>query len=132
MKKEELIRTIKFVLLSASAGIIQAGSFALFNEVLKLPGYWTCYLPSLLLSIIWNFTLNRKFTFKSANNVPKAMIQVLLFYCVFTPVTTILGNMLADSVNEYIILAVTMILNLTLEYIYDRFYVFKDSIDSAK
>lgn len=131
MERKEVVRTVKFALFSVSAGIIQTLSFTLLNEVFHL-GYWVCYLTALLLSIIWNFTLNRNLTFKSASNVPVAMLKVLLFYAVFTPVTTIGGDRLADSVNEYIILFCTMALNLILEYLYDRFYVFRDSIDTAQ
>ena len=127
---KELFRAIKFLLISISAGIIQIGSFTLFNEVFKW-NYWVGYLISLLLSIIWNFTINRRYTFKSANNVKIAMLLVLLFYAVFTPVSTILGN-LAESggVNEYIVLAVTMILNFVLEFIYTRYVVYRNSCDT--
>ena len=91
MKKDELLRTIKFTLFSISAGAVQLLSFTLMNELLNLP-YWPCYLTALILSVIWNFTLNRKFTFKSANNVPVAMLEVLGYYAVFTPLSTIFGN----------------------------------------
>jgi len=128
---KEFFRVLKFVLFSISAGVIEMVSFALMNELAGLP-YWPCYLTALVLSVLWNFTLNRKFTFKSANNVPKAMLLVALFYCVFTPVTTILGNYLAEDLmwNEYLVTIINMALNLSTEYLYDRFVVFKDSIDT--
>lgn len=85
--RKEMIRTIKFVLFSASAGIIQVLSFTLMEEVLHLE-HWISYLVSLVLSVLWNFTLNRKFTFYSANNVPIAMMKVAAFYLVFTPLST--------------------------------------------
>ena len=131
MKNKELLRTIKFVLLSASAGIIELAVFSLLNELIKWP-YWPCYLIALICSVVWNFTLNRRYTFQSANNVPLAMLKVFLFYCVFTPVTTILGNYLAEKCgwNEYLVTGLNMVLNLVTEYLYDRFYVFKDSIDT--
>ena len=131
-KKKEFIMMVKFVLFSISAGVIQAGSFALLNELVFKSGYWTQYLISVTLSVIWNFTLNRNFTFKSASNVPVAMIKTLLFYVVFIPVTTIGGEWLAPYVNEYIILGATMILNFVLEYLYQRYYVFKDSIETKE
>ena len=131
MKNKELLRTLKFVLLSASAGIIELAVFSLLNELIKWP-YWPCYLIALVCSVLWNFTLNRRYTFQSANNVPLAMLKVFLFYCVFTPVTTILGNYLAEKCgwNEYLVTGLNMALNLVTEYLYDRFYVFKDSIDT--
>ena len=133
MKKEkltELFRAAKFLLISVSAGIIQVGSFALLNEILKL-NYWFAYLTSLLLSIIWNFTINRRYTFKSANNIKVAMLLVLAFYAVFTPVSTVLGSLAEESgVNEYIVLAVTMLSNFLLEYLYTRYVVYRKSCDT--
>lgn len=130
-KSQEWIRILKFVLFSASAGIIQFGSFALLNE-LTTWRYWPCYLISLILSILWNFTFNRRFTFKSNANFTRAMLLVLAFYAVFTPVTTILGDWLAEDIqwNEYIVQIINMLLNLTLEYIYQRFVVYRNRIDN--
>ena len=96
MSKKEVIRSLKFLMFSASAGIIEIAAFSILNELTHW-SYWPCYLIALGLSVLWNFTLNRRYTFQSANNVPLAMVQVLGFYCVFTPVSTILGNYLADT-----------------------------------
>lgn len=130
-KKKEIVRVVKFALISASAGIIQLVSVTLLLEVAGLRYMWS-YLISLVLSVLWNFTINRKFTFKSANNVPIAMLKVAAFYCVFTPVTTLLGNYLVETQhwNEYVVQIINMALNLTTEYLYDRFFVFKNTIDT--
>ena len=130
-KNKELIRTIKFTLFSLSAGIIQIGSFTLLNEFTSLP-YWVCYLIALVLSVLWNFTLNRKFTFQSANNVPVAMFKVFLYYLVFTPLSTKLERIIVDEWhwNEYVATLINMTLNFVTEYLYDRFVVFRDSIDT--
>ena len=132
-RRKETARIIKFVLFSASAGIIELGSFTLLNELTKW-SYWPCYLIALILSVLWNFTLNRKFTFKSASNVPVAMAKIFAFYCVFTPVTTILGNYLAEELlwNEYIVTGINMALNISTEYLYDRFVVFRKTLDTNK
>lgn len=125
MKKESLLQMIKFTLFSISAGIIQAGSFALFIEALHWM-YWPAYLVALILSIIWNFTLNREYTFKSANNIPIAMAKLFGFYAIFTPLSTWLGH-LADTsgINEYIILGVTMLSNFVLEFSFCKFVIYK-------
>ena len=130
-KKKEFWRAVKFVLFSSSAGIIEIVAFALLNELLRLP-YWLSYLVALAASVLWNFTLNRKFTFQSANNVPKAMLQVALFYAVFTPLSTLLEHVLTEKLgwNEYLATAINMSLNLITEYLYDRYVVFRDSIDT--
>jgi putative flippase GtrA len=127
----EWIRVLKFVLFSASAGVIQFGSFALLNE-LTTWRYWPCYLISWILSILWNFTFNRRFTFKSNANITRAMLLVLAFYAIFTPVTTLLGDWLAEDLmwNEYIVQIINMLLNLSLEYLYQRFVVYKNRIDN--
>ena len=130
-KKAELLRSVKFLLFSVSAGLIEIVSFALLNELLGWP-YWPCYLIALILSVLWNFTLNRRYTFRSANNVPIAMAKVFLFYLVFTPASTLFGNWLAEDLmwNEYLVTAINMVLNFVLEFLYDRFYVFRGSIDT--
>ena len=158
-KKEKsnggFLQFVKFFLFSASAGIIQVVSFTFMNEVvIKLDffqslmqanstfakimqnEYGPMYLIALLLSVLWNFTFNRKFTFKSASNVPIAMLKVLAFYCVFTPVSTIIGNYFtarfADvSAINYIVLGCTMACNMITEFLYDKYVVFRDAINKA-
>lgn len=132
--KKEFIRSLKFVLFSISAGIIQVLSFTLMEEVFHVT-HWLSYLVSLILSVLWNFTLNRKFTFYSANNIPVAMLKVAVFYAVFTPLSTWWTAVLTGQRvgwNEYLVLAGTMIINFVTEYLYDRFVVFGKSIDTAK
>ena len=132
-RKKEVLRAAKFVLFSASAGIIQLGLFTVLNELAGW-SYWPCYLIALVASVVWNFTLNRKFTFKSANNVPKAMALVLGYYAVFTPLSTIFGNWLVESChwNEYLVTFLNMVLNLVTEYIYDRLVVYRGAVDTAR
>ena len=131
-QKKELWRTVKFIRCSASAGIIQAGSFAFLEEVVHLE-HWLCNLIALILSVLWNFTLNRKFTFCSANNVPIAMLKVAAFYAVFAPLSAWRMNYLTDiGWNEYVVQILTMLANFVLEYLYQRFFVFGKSLDTAK
>ena len=128
---KELIRAAKFTLFSISAGLIEIGSFTLFNELLHLP-YWLSYLTALVLSVLWNFTLNRKFTFKSAANVPVAMLKGAAYYAVFTPLSTMLEHVLTTRFgwNPYLATALNMLLNFTTEFLYQRFFVFGKSIDT--
>ena len=131
MDKKELIRTVKFTLFSISAGIIEIVLFTLLD---KFTGwtYWPKYLIALIASVIWNFTLNREYTFKSANNVPIAMIKVAIFYAIFTPVSTIAGNYLAENLewNDILVTLLNMLCNFVLEYLYDKYVVFRGSIDT--
>ena len=133
MDKKELIRTVKFTLFSISAGIIEIVLFTLLD---KFTGwaYWPKYLIALIASVIWNFTLNREYTFKSANNVPIAMIKVAIFYTIFTPVSTIVGNYLAENLgwNDILVTLLNMACNFILEYLYDKYVVFRGSIDTKK
>lgn len=132
--KKELLRSLKFVLFSISAGVIQVASFTLMEELLHWT-HWLAYLLSLVLSVLWNFTLNRKFTFCSASNVPVAMLKVAGFYLVFTPLSTWWTAVLTGAEvgwNEYLVLALTMIINFVSEYAFQRFVVFGKSIDTAK
>ena len=132
--KKEVLRTVKFVFFSISAGLIQVLSFTLLEEVVQLE-HWLSYLISLVLSVVWNFTLNRKFTFCSAGNVPIAMLKVAGFYAVFTPLSTWWTAALTGEAvgwNEYLVLAITMIANFVLEYLFERFFVFGKTLDTAK
>ena len=129
VNKKELIRALKFLLFSISAGVIQITSFAILEIFIK--SYWVPYLISLLLSIIWNFTLNRKYTFKSAANVPVAMAKVFGFYLVFTPVSTYLGDLAEGvGVNDFIILLLTMLANFVLEFLFCKFVVYRGQEDT--
>lgn len=129
---KELFRATKFTLFSISAGLVQIGSFTLMNE---LGGweYWVSYLISLVLSVLWNFTLNRKFTFKSAANVPIAMLKVAAYYAVFTPLSTLLEKYLTGiGWNEYLVTGINMLINFVTEFLYQRYFVFGKSVDSAE
>ena len=129
--KKQLWQAVKFTLFSISAGIIQIGSFALLE--LFIQDYWVPYLISLVLSILWNFTLNRRYTFKSAANVPVAMAKVFGFYLVFTPLSTYLGDLAEGAgVNDFVILAVTMLANFVLEYLFCKFVVYRGQEDTLE
>ena len=130
MNKHIMWQMVKFTLFSISAGVVQVVSFALFNELCDWR-YWPAYLTSLILSIIWNFTFNRKFTFKSAANVPLAMAKLFGFYAVFTPLSTWLGHLAETAgINDYIILIVTMLLNFVLEFLFCKFVIYRNQEDT--
>ena len=130
-KKKQIWQVIKFTLFSISAGLIQVGSFALLEIFIKT--YWIPYLTSLLLSIVWNFTLNRRYTFKSAANVPVAMAKVFGFYLVFTPLSTYLGSAAEGlGVNDFVILIVTMLANFVLEFLFCKFVVYRGKEDTLE
>lgn len=128
---KESARAIKFALFSISADVIELAAFSLLDTVTGWD-YWPCYLIALILSVLWNFTLNRQYTFRSAGNVPRAMALVAGFYCVFTPVSTVLGNYLAETLgwNGLAVTVLNMAANFVLEYLYDRFFVFGKSLDT--
>ena len=132
MKENKNIwQAVKFTLFSASAGVIQIGSFALLEIFIE--DYWIPYLISLVLSILWSFTLNRRYTFKSAANVPVAMAKVFGFYLVFTPLSTYLGNLAEDrGMHDFLILIVTMLANFVLEFLFCKFVVYRGKEDTLE
>lgn len=131
-REENIKQVVKFVLFSCSAGIIQFSTCALLYNVLHMP-YWISYLTSLILSVLWNFTLNRNYTFKSATNVPVAMLKVAGYYCVFTPVSTFAGDYFEGiGVHGLIVLSITMIINLITEFLFCRFVVYRNSIGTKE
>lgn len=132
MGKQSIWQMVKFTLFSISAGVIQVLSFTVFNELFHWK-YWPAYLTSLVLSIVWNFTLNRRYTFQSAANVPVAMAKLFGFYLVFTPVSTWLGQVAESSgINEYIVLAVTMLSNFVLEFLFSKFVIYRNQENTRK
>ena len=132
MNKKEIFRFIKFTLFSASAGIIQIGSFALLQLIFKDGEYGWSYFISLFLSVLWNFTFNFKFTFKAATNIPKAMALAFLFYVFFTPLSTLGGDYLVTTCgwNDFLVLAISMILNFVLEFFWNRYVVYGKKVDT--
>jgi len=139
-KKQNVWMAIKFVLFSISAGVIQLGSFTILNEFVHLDkftsldellgnDYGLSYFIALVLSVLWNFTLNRKFTFKSVANVSVAMLKVFGYYCVFTPLSVWWGVALTThGWNYYIVLGLTMLANLSTEFLYCRFVVYRNNL----
>ena len=127
MKKQSMWQALKYTLFSVSAGVIQEASFILlYNVIFKEGMYDLCYLVSLILSIVWNFTLNRKYTFQSANNVVVAMLKVAGFYLVFTPLSTWLGQMVVDGGwNGNLVQVLTMLANFVLEFLFFKYVVFR-------
>lgn len=130
-KKREIVRAVKFAIISASAGIVEIVVFTLMNEFTGFR-YWTCYLTALIASVLWCFTINRRYTFRSTKNVPRAMAMVFAFYLVFTPTSTLLGNYLTETLhwNEYLVTVINMLLNFVLEYLYDTFVVYRGEMDN--
>ena len=128
-QKQSVWQAVKFTLFSISAGVIQIGLFAILEIFIK--DYWIPYLVSLILSILWNFTLNRRYTFKSAANVPVAMAKVFGFYLVFTPLSTYLGDLAEGAgINDFVILIVTMLANFVLEFLFCKFVVYRGKEDT--
>ncbi|MGD9908984.1 MAG: GtrA family protein [Candidatus Izemoplasmatales bacterium] len=129
---EHQIHMIKFFLFSVSAGVIQFVSFTLLTEIGKLV-YDPAYFIALVLSVLWNFTLNRKFTFKSAANVPIAMTIVAIYYAIFTPLSLWWGHYFTVDLqwNYYLVLIPTMIINMVTEFIVQKYIVYHNQINTA-
>ena len=123
-------QVVKFTLFSISAGLIQIAVFTLMETVFHLP-YWPSYLTALVLSVLWNFTFNRRYTFRSDASVARSMLLVALFYAVFTPVSTWWGHALTTAGwNDFLVLACTMVINFVTEFLYQRFVVYRNRIDT--
>ncbi len=128
--KQNFIQFIKFTLFSASAGLLQIVSFTLMYELAHLP-YWPCYLTALILSVVYNFTVNRRFTFRSTANIPVAMLKIFGYYAVFTPLSTWGGDRLTVlGANGYLVLAGSMLTNFVTEYLFTRFIVYRNTINT--
>jgi len=133
MEKKEIIRTIKYTCIAASAGVIQIGTYTLFLSVFKWSP-WVSYLPSLILSVLWNFSINRKYTFKSAASVPKAMLLVFAYYLVFTPLSTLWTKWFTETLlwNAFVVEIGTIFVNFVTEFLWQRLVVFRGQIDNRE
>ena len=128
--KQNAVQFFKFMLFSLSAGVIQVLSFTALNELTSLP-YWPEYLIALTLSVIYNFTVNRRFTFKSVANIPLAMMKIIGYYLIFTPLSTWWGNTLTgNGWNYYVVLLGTMVINFVTEFLVCRFVVYRKTINT--
>ena len=132
MKNQSLIQFIKFTLFSLSAGVIQTVTFALMYDVIHIT-YWPSYLTSFILSSLWNFTFNKKFTFKSAANVPIAMAKLCVFYVIFAPLSTWLGQVVESAgVDGNLVFILTLVANFVLEFIYSKLVVYRNQENTLK
>ncbi|MBQ8201852.1 MAG: GtrA family protein [Clostridia bacterium] len=126
-KDNAVLQAVKFTLFSLSAGIIQAVSFALLHDVLGIEDYWLCHIPSLVLSVIWNFTFNRKYTFKSDRPIGRQMLLVALYYAVFVPASAWWGTLLEKAgVHDWLIEIINMLVNFVTEFLFQKFVVFRE------
>ena len=133
MQRKNILQAVKFTLFSISAGLVQVASFAFFHDVLHFSQYWFSYLPSLVLSVLWNFTFNRRFTFHSSANVGRSMLLVALYYLVFTPLSSWWGQLLSNAgVHDWLVEAINMLINFVTEFIYQKFVVFRDALDKKE
>jgi putative flippase GtrA len=128
--KENIFQFFKFTAFSISAGVVQVLTFTLLEQVFNLP-YWPSYLTALIASVVYNFTVNRRFTFKSSNNIPKAMTQLAMYYLIFTPLSTWWGDALVGiHWNDYVVLGLTMVINFVTEYLVNRCIIYRKSMNT--
>lgn len=145
-KRKGVMQFVKYALCAASAGIIQLALFSILQAAIPATDKTIRFIVedielvafiattvALCASIIWNFTFNRKFTFKDAGNVPKAMVLAFLFYVPFYPFQTwyvcTIKKLLLEHMNEdlagIIAEGTVMIINFALEFMWQKFVVFR-------
>ena len=152
-KRKGVMQFIKYALCAASAGIIQIVLFSILQAVIPSNGKTIHFIVedmdlvtfiattvALCASILWNFTFNRKFTFKDAGNVPKAMILAFLFYVPFYPFQTwyvhTIKSLLVEAIGTdgagIIAEGTVMIINFALEFMWQKFVVFRKPKDKKE
>lgn len=152
-KRKGVMQFIKYALCAASAGIIQIVLFSILQAVIPSNGKTIHFIVedmdlvtfiattvALCASILWNFTFNRKFTFKDAGNVPKAMILAFLFYVPFYPFQTwyvhTIKSLLVEAIGTdgagIIAEGTVMIINFALEFMWQKFVVFRKPKDKQE
>ena len=132
-KKQQFFQFVKFTLFSVSAGVIQLLSTTILHQWTGWLSnyYWLAYIIGLTLSVIWNFTFNRKFTFKATNNVPLAMALVILYNCIIVVPLAFGGDALVNLWGEQwgiLVTAISLLINFITEFFWDKFIVFKRAV----
>ena len=132
-KNQQFIQFIKFTLFSASAGAIQLLSTTILHQWTGwlLDYYWLAYIIGLTLSVIWNFTFNRKFTFKAANNIPLAMTLVIIYNCIIVVPLALGGDALVNLWGEQwgiLVTAISLLINFITEFFWDKYIVFNQKV----
>ncbi len=132
-KKQQFFQFIKFTLFSASAGAIQLLSTTILHQWTGwlLDYYWLAYIIGLTLSVIWNFTFNRKFTFKAANNIPLAMTLVIIYNCIIVVPLALGGDALVNLWGEQwgiLVTAISLLINFITEFFWDKYIVFNQKV----
>ena len=128
-RKAQFLQFLKFLGFSLSAGVIQLLSFELLYTWTACLPWWPAYLISIVLSVIWNFTFNRHYTFKSASNVPLAMVLVIIYYAAYIPASVFGGDALeAIGWNGFLVEVIMMVINFITEFFWDKYIVFNDKI----
>ncbi|MDE6442035.1 MAG: GtrA family protein [Clostridia bacterium] len=132
-KKQQFFQFLKFTLFSISAGIIQILSTTILHQWTGwlLNYYWLAYIIGLTLSVIWNFTFNRKFTFKAANNIPLAMALVILYNCIIVVPLALGGDALVALWGDdwgILVTAISLLINFITEFFWDKFVVFNAKV----
>ena len=164
-KRKTLVQAIKYACCTASAGVIEIVSYTVLYEVLPIDKAvmidfithvelrnFVSTLIALTLSILWNFTINRKFTFKSAGNVGRAMFLAFLFYVPFFPFklwfngympsylaagaasaagVTVVEYLEKHVIINYAVEVCTMLINGVLEFCWQKFVIYRKEEGSA-
>lgn len=142
--KQNFVQFLKFVAVMVSAGLIQIAVFTLLQEFAHFDSWFSqafatevslkfgpSYFVALVASVIFSFTVNRRYTFKSATNIPIAMMKLTIYYIIFTFISTTGGEYLAQiGWNEYVTLGVNMIVNFITEYLVCRFWLYRKSMNT--
>lgn len=159
-RKKKAKRFLKYAIIAISGGLIQLTAYIILSDAIKLDKhvsfdaiyqkqpwlteifydpdtgktYGLSYFIAVSLSVIWNFTFNRKYTFKSASNVPKAMLLFVLYYAFSIPFNcwaiVQLNKLVVFPLSDKVILICIMLANGLPAFFYQRYVVFGRSLDT--
>jgi len=122
----------KFILVGVANTIVGTGIMFVFYNVFHF-NYWVSSASNYIFGSILSYFLNRVFTFRNKENtsstLPRFIISIslcyLIAYGVAKPVTAKLLSGFAQNIQENIAMLVGMCLFVALNYITQRFFVFK-------
>lgn len=123
-----------FLYFSLGAGVIKLVSFLLLSLIDSGHGavLVLAEIVSVVLSGLFNFTWNRKFTFRSTNNIVPGMFLYGLYSLIATPaVASFIVDLTRRGWADWLAKAMKMALHFILDSLYCKFVIFRQVKERA-
>jgi len=125
----------KFIFVGGLNTIFSAAVMFLLYNIANL-GYWGSSVISYILGSVLSFVLNKNFTFENSDSVASTAVKFainvaacyIIAFSISKPIITMLlsNNRFSVSIEEQIAMLFGMVLFTLLNYVGQRFFVFRE------